>query len=456
MIPSRFWSESKPSEGIPFYNLVIFMKTHFKYIRDLFIFSLPVVAGSISQVFFGIGDVLVAGRYSTLVLAALGVATACFFPFLVVGLGIMSATSPIKARRLGAGECVNLVPSSSLFLSIVLGVILATLLILGTYFLIPLFGYDPQFLLLIQTYLYICGVSIIPALMFKALTENLLALSHTVVPNLLIFLFNFFNVLANVLLMFVFDYGIAGAAIATLLSRTLMTFVLFAYSRHKCVWEFRICKDTIVSIVKIGLPAGFSFLVVGGVFSLVAVLAGRMPLVAAASNNILINISSLTFVIPMAFANVTAVKVGYYYGLKDFKMVNHYLKAAMTLACSVALLSATIFWIFPTDVFALFTDQPKVISYGSTVLFYIALYQLPDALQEIFTGALRGFGKTILPLYFCLFSIWVVGLPFGCYLAYGLDMEVAGLWAGLAIGLTTLAFCLSFYLKRQLKQLTLD
>ncbi|MCK5834241.1 MAG: MATE family efflux transporter [Lentisphaeria bacterium] len=427
------------------------MKTHFKYVRELFLFSLPVVAGSVSQVFFGIGDVLVAGRYSTLVLAALGVAAAIFFPFLLVGLGIMSATSPIKARRLGAGECVKLVPSSSLLLSIILGIILSSFLLFATHFLVPLFGYEPQFLHLIQIYLYITALSIIPALMFKALTENLLALSHTVVPNLLIFLFNFFNVAANILLMFVFDYGIAGAAIATLLSRSLMALFLLAYSRHKCVWEFRICKDTIVSIVKVGLPAGFSFLVVGGVFSLVAVLAGRMPLVAAASNNILLNISSLTFVIPMAFANVTAVKVGYYYGVNDFAMVRNYIKAAMILACSVALFSATIFWLFPTGVFSLFTDQPKVISYGAAALFYIGLYQLPDALQEVFSGALRGLGKTVIPLYSCIFSIWGVGLPVGCFLAYGLDMEVAGLWAGLAIGLMTVSVCHGLYLKRQLK-----
>jgi MATE family multidrug resistance protein len=51
--------------------------------------------------------------------------------------------------------------------------------------------------------------------------------------------------------------------------------------------------------------------------------------------------------------------------------------------------------------------------------------------------------------------VWGIGLPIGCYLAYERDMEVAGLWAGLAIGLTFLAFFLGVYLKKMMKLLAI-
>ena len=421
------------------------MKKYLPYIRELFFFSIPVIGGKICEMFFGIGDVLVAGRYSTIVLGALGVANAFLFPFLVFGLGIISAISPLKARRIGAGKPTTLIPATSLTLSIVVGCMLTTLSLLNCRFIVPLVGYQPEFQKLVQTYLYICSFSIIPALVFSAVKELLLARSHIVIPNLLIFLFNFFNIAVNIFLMFGLNMGIAGAAVATLLSRILMSLAIYLYSRHKTRWHWKICRGTAYEVLKMGIPIGGIGLVVASVFAIVALLVGKMSVVAAATNNVLINITSFTYMIPLALSCVVAVKVGHAYGEGDLQKVKDYTVAASIMGICAAILSGIIFLVMPKLVFSIFTNQEDVIAYGTVLLVYVAIYQIPDALQEIFVGALRGLGETTVPLTLSFISIWLVGLGSGCYLAYVRKMGAAGLWAGLSLGLVVLGITLLFY-----------
>jgi MATE family multidrug resistance protein len=433
--------------------LVFPVKNYLKYVREVFLFSIPVVAGKISEILFGIGDVLVAGRYSTIVLGAMGVASAFLFPVIVFGVGVLSAISPIKARRIGAGESTDHFPFSSLTLATGIGGLLAGLSLLITRFGVPMMRYEPEFERLIQTYLYICSFSIVPAMIFSALKELLLARSHTVVPNLLIFLFNFFNVAANILLMFNLGMGIAGAAVATLLSRSLMALTLYFYAQKKTTWHGKICSETVFEVLKTGIPTGGISVVVASVFAIVAMLVGKMSVVASATNNVLINVTTFTFMIPLALSGVTAVKVGHACGEGALHKVREYTGAAIILGVTGALIGGLLFWLLPGPIFRIFTNQPEVIAYGSGLLLYIAIYQIPDALQEIFVGALRGLGETTVPLVLCFISIWLIGLTSGCYLAYVKNMQAAGLWIGLSIGLVFLGLFLGTFFVRKLHRL---
>lgn len=429
------------------------MKKYLAYVRELVLFSLPVIAGKVSEVFFGIGDVIVAGHYSIIVLGAMGVASAFLFPLIVFGVGITSAISPIKARKLGAGESTEMIPFSSMALTAGVGVLLTLIAVLITRYIIPLIGYEGDFLRLVQTYLYISAFSLGPAMIFSALRELLLARSHTVIPNLLIFLFNFFNIAANIIFMFGLHMGIAGAAVATLLSRSLMALALFLYSRQKTPWHWRICNETIFEVLRMGVPSGAITLVVASVFALVAILVGKMSVVAAATNNVLINITSFTYMIPLGLSGVTAVKVGHAYGSGRLRQIRDYTLASAGVGVVVALVCGVIFLTVPGLILRIFTNQPEVIACGTALFVFIAIYQVPDALQEIFVGALRGIGETTVPLVLSFASIWLVGLSTGCYLAYAREMGAAGLWCGLSIGLTTLGISLGFFFVRKVRRI---
>jgi MATE family multidrug resistance protein len=253
--------------------------------------------------------------------------------------------------------------------------------------------------------------------------------------------------------MFGLGMGIAGAALATLLSHSLMALAVFQYSRKKTQWHWKVCGNTIQEVLRMGLPTGGITVVVASVFAIVALLVGKMSVVASATNNVLINVTSFTFMIPFALSGVTAVKISHAYGAGRIRDIRTYAGAAICIGVIFALIAALLFLLLPEMIFRIFTNQPDVIAYGSVLLLYIAIYQIPDALQEIFVGALRGIGETTIPLALSFVSIWLIGLTVGCYLAYAREMGAAGLWLGLSTGLVVLGIFLAVFFVIKLRRL---
>lgn len=424
-------------------------KTLFLCSRELALFALPVVIGEVGQVMFGVGDVIVAGRYSTDVLAALGVSCGFFIPFLILGVGIMYAISPVKSKSLGALESVESFPASSLVLALGVGSVLFITIETLTFFL-GIFSLQPGLEPLVALYLRITAISIIPVVIFAALKENLLAKGKTIYPNTLIIVFNVINILLNILLMIVCDMGIAGAAIATVITRSLMSYALWCYAKHKLNIKWDLSLVLMKKLLSTGISIGVNHLMAGLIFCVVAVMAGQMSVLDSAANNIVLNITSLTFMVPYALSSVCAVKVGRSYGEGDFHKMRLYSWAAVTVALAFSFTIALLFFFSPHIFAKLITNDPEVITAVTGIMFFVAIYQIPDALQMVMLGALRGAHIVKAPLIAGFVGIWCVGLPSAYYFAFNVSMGAAGLWAGLTVGLFVMAFLMTcLFLKQQ-------
>ena len=419
------------------------IKKLFQSSRELLIFALPVIIGEVGQILFGVGDVLVAGRYSTEVLGALGTACGFFFPFLILGVGIMYAISPTKAKIIGEGGETRQFPYSSLILAIITGSVLAVLLGVLTFFLDD-FSLQPELVPLIKIYLRITAVSLIPVLVFAALKENLLAFGKTIYPNSLIIIFNIVNILGNILLMIICDMGITGAALSTVITRTLMAVTLYTYTRNKLGMHGTVSWELLKRLTLMGIPIGLNNLMSGLIFCIVAVLAGQMSILDSAANNIVLNITSMMFMVPFALSSVAAVKISRAYGQGDYGQMRLYAWSAAFVATCFSSVVAVLMYYFPSSIAHLVTNDAEVIQHVTTIMFFVAIYQVPDALQIVILGTLRGVHIVKVPLIAGLVGIWAIGLPAACYCAYTMKMNAAGLWAGLALGLTVMAVALMY------------
>ena len=414
------------------------MLSWIRSLREIFLFSLPIVAGQLGQMLFGIGDIVVAGRYSTEVLSALGIATAIFSPFLLIGIGITFAISPLKAKMIAQNKDVSALPGTTLFLALVTGTVLA-LLIVAAGFCVTFMGFAPGIEHLVFQYLMICAGSMVPVMIFQVLKENLQAIEKTLFANSLILFFNLVNLGANLFFIFTLDLGIVGAAIATTLSRTLMAVCLYVHASHGLTITRKVSPDILAFLYRKGVPIGLNGLLIGLIFSLVTVLAGKMSVTASAANNILINVSSLTYMVPYALASAASVKIARAYGNGETEKIASFALASLTLGLLSASAMAILFFTVPEKILFLATQDPRVIEYGAALFFFGAIYQIPDAVQVTLQGCLRGVEVTFRPMVYIFMGIWGVGFPAGCYFAYVKGMEAAGLWMGMAVGLTAVA-----------------
>lgn len=433
-------------------------KNNIKTAKEILIFSLPIIAGQIGQMFFGVGDIIVAGRYSSLAVASIGVAAMIFAPFLMIGIGVLFCTGPLASQLKGEGKSDPTFLYNAYLVSLVIAMTLGTVLFFSEFY-ISYFKLNPEIVPHVVTFLKWTSVSLFPAFVFQASKEYLQAQGKIYIPNAIIWIFNIVNVLLNIVLMFgaanFKGFGIEGAAIATTICRFLMAISIFFYMKSVTPFEMRRNPETIKKILRLGLPISFTILCEVLIFATVTVLVGGMSLIASASQNLVMNITSLTFMVPMALGSAISVLVGEQFGKKSIEGIIRLCRGAMTLTIFIQVFFALLYLSIPHLVMGLATTDEAVIVYGGALLFWVGLFQLPDGLQVVLSGVMRGLNETRIPMVLGLISYWALGLPFGVYLAYQRNMEARGLWVGLAIGLTCMCVLLIAFYQNRIKKLRL-
>lgn len=424
-------------------------------LREVFIFAMPIVAGQVGQMLFGIGDIFVAGFYSSTAVSAIGVGSAIFSAFLMIGLGVLLCTGPLASQKKGAGETDTSLLFNVYLVCVLNSVVLTTLIYAFSLF-ISIIGLNPEIEPHVARFLQISAFTILPALIFQATKEYLQALGKTYFPNALVIVFNLVNLGLGFLFMFGMGsfkgFGITGIAIATFVSRTLMAVAAVLYMSSVC--EFAKIKNwiTVKRIYTLGIPISFTILCEVLIFTVVTVLVGRMSLIASAAQSLVINITSLTFMVPLGIGSAVSVLVGEQFGKKSVDGIKKYSAAAMTLALCMQIFFAGIYFTFPHAVLGLFSRDAAVIAYGSQLLFWVGLFQLPDGIQVVLSGVMRGLNETKIPMVLGFMSYWMIGLPAGCYFAYTLNYEARGLWMGLGLGLLCMSILLVILFRKKLSR----
>ncbi len=170
-------------------------------------------------------------------------------------------------------------------------------------------------------------------------------------------------------------------------------------------------------------------------FAAATTLAGMLDPVALAAHHVVLDIASVTFMIPLGLSAAGAVRVGQALGRGEPLAAGHAGWTALALGAGFMACAGLVFAMMPRTLVAVFTTDPAVIASAGSLMLVAAAFQLFDGLQGVSTGAMRGAGDTHTPMVCNLVAHWFVGLPIGYLLAFGAGFGVFGLWAGLALGL---------------------
>ncbi len=238
--------------------------------------------------------------------------------------------------------------------------------------------------------------------------------------------------------------GVEGSGWATTLARGVLALMLIgSVIRHE--WRhptglrrasLRPDPARIGRLVGLGFPAAVQVTLEVGVFALATTLVGRLGPIPLAAHQIVLNVASLTFMIPLGLASAAAVRVGHALGRGEPESAAHAGWTAILLGAGFMTISGLTFLLLPEAIMGRFTTDPAVVATGLSLLGIAACFQLFDGLQGVTTGALRGVGDTRTPMLCNLLAHWCLGLPVGTALAFVGGWGVLGLWVGLSLGLT--------------------
>ena len=418
-------------------------------LKKLFHLMIPILLTQFSQAGFGLIDTIMAGHISATDLAAIAVGVGLWIPIMLLFSGIMIATTPLVAEANGARtpEKIAIIARQSLWVALILGIIAALILQLMP-FLLPILGVPAVLLPKASLFLHAIALGMPAVTMYAALRGYSEAIGHPRPVTAI-------SLLALLLLIplnFIFMYGIgpipalgsAGCGFATAILQWIMFFALAAYvfkgkayqtTQIFTGWE-KINPYWVKRILQLGCPIGLAIFFEVSIFSTAAIVLSPLGETLVAAHQVAISVTSQLFMIPMSLAIALTIRVGTYYGEKNWAAMRKVQYLGLITGTIFAVVTMLLIWCFRADIVAIYTTDYAVAEVAMYLLLFAIAYQLMDAWQVSAAGCLRGMQDTQGPMWITMISYWVIAFPAGVYLARFTQMQAAGVWVGLIIGLT--------------------
>jgi len=438
-------------------------------IKKLFQLMLPILVTQFAQAGLGLIDTIMAGHLSPTDLAAIAVGVGLWIPIMLLFSGIMIATTPLVAEANGARDFNNIptIARQSLWMAFMLG-ILAMLVLQLMPFLLPLFGVPENLQPKAGLFLHAIGLGMPAVTMYAALRGYSEALGYPRPVTAI----SLIALLVLVPLNMIFMYGLgpipalgsAGCGFATSILQWLMLIALAGY-----IYKGRAYRKTQVfsqwekfnpvwakRILKLGFPIGLAIFFEVSIFSTGAIILSPLGETVVAAHQIAISVTSQLFMIPMSLAIALTIRVGMYYGEKNWHAMRKVQHLGLITATVFAVLTMLVMWIFRSEIVAVYTRDLAVTHMTLYLILFAIAYQLMDAWQVSAAGCLRGMQDTKGPMWITLLAYWVIAFPVGIYLARFTSMGAAGVWTGLIVGLSVACVLLLLRLYMNNKRLKLS
>jgi MATE family multidrug resistance protein len=196
-------------------------------------------------------------------------------------------------------------------------------------------------------------------------------------------------------------------------------------------------------LLRLGLPMGFSNFVEISSFTLIALFVAQLGATVVAGHRIVANLAAICYMLPLALGIATLSQVGQAAGARDWLRARASVAAGLLLAGSLSSALGLVLWLIARPLAAAYTDDMAVQAVSLSLIGYVAIYQIFDAVQTVAAYSLRAYKITFAPMLVHIGCFWGVGLFGGWWLAFhaAQPMGVAGFWIASLLSLV-LAACL--------------
>lgn len=437
-------------------------------LKKLLVLMVPLYLANLMHMGMGVVDTIVAGQAGTGELAAVALGVSVTAPVTVAVGMVLTIAGPIISRYRGAGyeSKVGLLLNTGRYAALVLLAVML-LALYGASFAFDYVTEDAMLAAKARQYVYYIMLGT-PAMLLMRLAQGNFEGYGQARPAMIISLL---GLLANIPMNYALVFGWwglpalggAGCGLATTLIHWLMCggmYALMLCSRHRGrarqMWSNRAVEPGMLkSIFRLGVPLGVASLCEMTFFSAVVLVIAPLGELMVSAQQVAINVSGVIFMLPLSLGIAGSIRASYHLGARDASAFDSMVRTLLTVSFGLILVFMLLTLLFRQEIVELYTDSAPVIATASVLLFYCAVYQIPDALQVIMSGLLRGCHDTTIITWVSLGSYWIVGFPLSCILIRTdwlvPAMGPAGAWISFIVALTIAAvfFTLRFIRTRR-------
>ncbi len=390
-----------------------------------------ILVGQVAVIGYAVADTVMTGRHASADLAALAVGAAIYISVYIALIGVVQALIPVVGHHHGAGDRDGVRRSfqqGAWLAGFIALPGMALLLWPGP--LLALAQTDAAVVERVRDYLFWLAWSLPAGLAFRVYSALNQGLGRPLLVTLLQLGALALKLPLNAWLIFggagVPALGVAGCALATLIVQwTLATAALAMLTRHPAHRALRLFADwprprwaTQRELLRLGLPSGAAmFFEVTG-FAMMAIFIARLGTVPLAGHQIVVNLTSVVYMLPLSIGIATGALASQALGAGDAAQARRLCAQGLALALGLVALASVAMLLARDALAAAYSSDAAVQQMARHLLLLVAFSQLADAAQCIASFALRSYRIALLPALVYAVGLWGVGLAGGYGLAF--------------------------------------
>lgn len=413
--------------------------------RQLARLAIPILVETVLVMMLGAVDTFMLSRQSDNSVAAVGLVNQLinivFIIFEVISLG----TSILCSQYLGAGlrnKVVQVVGISIIF-NFLSGILFSAVLYFNAEGILYMMGIRDELLPEGLSYMKIVGAFAFLQAVSFAVSASLRSAYKAKYPMIISGIVNVLNIIGNYALIFgkfgLPALGVKGAAISTVICRTVAVILLLIILKKKYIHSFPKVLFTpfpwpeLGMLLKIGIPSAGEQMSYSLSQVLITYFINMMGNAVLATRTYCQNIVMFTFVMSLALAQAGAIIIGHLVGMKKLQGAFILGKRVLRLSIMVSVTLSVTVAIFGPSIFSLLTTNPEIIAMGTAVLWMDVLVENGRAINFFGVNALRSAGDIYYPVTVGIIVCWTVSVGFSYLFGITLGGGLVALWLALSL-----------------------
>ena len=415
--------------------------------REMFRITWPAFIELVMSTLFGMVDMMMVGRLGPAAITSVGLTNQPFMLLLAIFAAVNIGGTALVAWSVGGNNLnkAKAVTRQIIVMNMVLGLVIGFLGVVAAGSIVRFMGAGPDTIELATVYFKVVASGLVFQALMLGITACLRGAGQTRIPMAYNVGSNLLNVFGNYVLIYgkwgFPCWGVTGAAVSTTLARLLACLAALGVVYFSRWSDLKISikdnyhpdREIIKKIFAIGMPSAMEQFVLQSGLMLFAKIVSGLGTAGFAAHQIGLNISGLSFSPSKAFGVAATTLVGQSLGAGDTDLAERYACYIRKVAVFVACVMGSVFILFSHYLALLYTSDLIVAGMAGTVLKILALAQPGQSTQLTLSGALRGAGDTMYPLYASMLGIWGfrVGITYLFVNVFGWGL--VGAWVALVL-----------------------